>query len=116
MLTRGRLPALPVGFETHLYDMRRVSHGIVHLGLGGFHRAHMARYTHDLMGQDEDALSWGIKGAGLRAADRDLLDALAEQDGLYSLIEREGAREQRVVIGSIIEAIEIGRASCRERV
>lgn len=106
ILSRTNLPVLPAGFETPLYDVRRVSHGIVHLGLGGFHRAHMARYTHDLMGRDEAALAWGIKGAGLRAADRELLEVLADQDGLYSLIEREGSQEHRAVIGSIIAAID----------
>ncbi len=44
------------------YDVAQVRAGIVHLGLGGFHRAHMARYTHDLMERDPEALasaSWG---------------------------------------------------------
>lgn len=105
-LSRTRIAELPTGFEAPRYDMRKVSRGIVHLGLGGFHRAHMARYTHDLMGQDASALGWGITGAGLRASDKVLLDALAEQDGLYSLIEREGARENRAVIGSIVATID----------
>lgn len=71
----------------------------------------MARYTHDLMGLDEEALGWGIVGAGLRLADRDLLDALAAQDGLYSLIEREGAQERRAVIGSIVATIDASASS-----
>ncbi|GAA0304591.1 mannitol dehydrogenase family protein [Sphingomonas oligophenolica] len=111
ILSRAAFPALPASFETPRYDVRSVSSGIVHLGLGGFHRAHMARYTHDLMGQDPEALAWGIQGTGLRAADRDLLDALAGQDGLYSLIEREGAREHRAVIGSIVAAIDASESS-----
>src|SRR5690606_25092027 len=53
----------------------------------------------------ETALCWGIVGAGLRSLDRGLIDALSEQDGLYSLIEREGSRAQRAVIGSIVAAI-----------
>ncbi|GAA0294692.1 mannitol dehydrogenase family protein [Sphingomonas oligophenolica] len=105
-LSRADFPVLPTGFERPLFDVRRVSHGIVHLGLGGFHRAHMARYAHDLMGQDETALAWGIKGAGLRASDKELLDVLADQDGLYTLVEREGSREHRVVIGSIVTTID----------
>ncbi|WP_232037367.1 mannitol dehydrogenase family protein [Sphingobium amiense] len=83
----------------------------MHIGLGGFHRAHMARYTHDLMGVDDAALQCGIKGAGLRASDRVLLDALAGQDGLYTLVEREGARENRVVIGSIVEVIDASEST-----
>lgn len=105
-LSRAHLGRLPTGFEAPRYDPRRVSRGIVHLGLGGFHRAHMARYTHDLMGQDATAFGWGVTGAGLRASDRHLLDALAGQDGLYSLVEREGARENRAVIGSLVGTID----------
>lgn len=105
-LSRANFPVLPAGFETPLFDCRLVSSGIVHLGLGGFHRAHMARYTHDLMGLDPDALRWGIKGAGLRASDRGLVEALTEQDGLYSLVEQEGGLERRAVIGSIVGAID----------
>jgi mannitol-1-phosphate/altronate dehydrogenase len=105
-LSRANFPALPEGFEAPSFDSRQVSPGIVHLGLGGFHRAHMARYTHDLMGLDQGALQWGIKGAGLRASDKGLLDALAAQDGLYSLIEREGECEKRTVIGSIVSVID----------
>ena len=41
--------ALPAGTAKPGYDLNAVTPGIVHIGLGGFHRAHMARYTHDLM-------------------------------------------------------------------
>ncbi|MFL5155589.1 MAG: mannitol dehydrogenase family protein, partial [Microvirga sp.] len=61
--------------------------GIVHLGLGGFHRAHMARYTHELMERDPEALGWGIVGAVLLPSDRRMIESLAPQDGLYTLIE-----------------------------
>lgn len=105
-LSRSRLPALPVSYEPRAYDMTRVTPGIVHIGLGGFHRAHMARYTHDLMGIDEAALGWGIQGAGLRASDTPLLHALNGQDCLFSLVEREGDSENRAVIGSVVAAID----------
>ena len=110
-LSRAQCPGLPAGFEATRYDLAKVAGGIVHLGLGGFHRAHMARYTHDLMGQDASALGWGITGAGLRASDKGLLDALAGQDELYSLVEREGAQEKRAVIGSIVGTIDASTSS-----
>jgi mannitol 2-dehydrogenase len=110
-LSRTTLNALPSGIEAPRYDATKVRSGIVHIGLGGFHRAHMARYTHDLMGQDADALDWGIQGAGLRSADARLLAALAAQDGLYTLIEREGETENRVVIGSIVATIDAAGSS-----
>jgi len=88
------------------YDRARATPGIVHIGLGGFHRAHMARYAHDLMAIDPDGLGWGIVGAGLREADRPLLDALARQDGLYTLTERDAGGETLTVIGSILRVID----------
>jgi mannitol 2-dehydrogenase len=93
------------------YDRRAIVPGIVHLGLGGFHRAHMARYLHDLMLLDPSALKWGVRGAGLRAVDRPLLKALTYQDCLYTLIERDGQGERQEVIGSIVEAIDASVSS-----
>ena len=60
------------------------------------HRAHMARFTHDLMALRPDAAEWGIVGAGLLPADRALQTALAAQDQLYTLIERDGRHGERV--------------------
>ena len=105
-LSRSALPTLPAGYEPVAYDLAEVSPGIVHIGLGGFHRAHMARYTHDLMGLDAEARCWGIQGAGLRASDAPLLHALDEQDGLYTLVEREAETENRALIGSIVATID----------
>src|SRR3954471_11227733 len=64
-LRRGVLSSLPPGIRAPGYDVSAVRPGIVHLGLGGFHRAHMARYTHELMERDPQALGWGIVGAVL---------------------------------------------------
>ena len=110
-LSRCASPALSSGYEPVDYDLTAVSPGIVHIGLGGFHRAHMARYTHDLMGMDAEARSWGIRGAGLRPADSPLLEALNAQEGLYTLVEREGDAENRVLIGSIVETIDASGAT-----
>ena len=98
--------SLPTGIAAPSYDVRDVTPGIVHIGLGGFHRAHFARYTHDLMEADPSALGWGIIGAGLRPIDEPLLHALNLQDGLYTLVERDGLRETRILIGSILRAID----------
>jgi mannitol 2-dehydrogenase len=110
-LTRPDLGALPDTVERPTYDAAAVRPGIVHIGLGGFHRAHMARYTHDLMGLDPDALAWGIEGVGLRPSDTPLLATLAAQNGLYTLVEREGETEQRVVIGSLASTIDAAASS-----
>lgn len=100
-LHRDTLYRLPARIAVPSYDPSRVTAGIVHLGFGGFHRAHMARYTHDLMQRDPSALRWGIAGAGLMPADAAVREALAAQDGLYTLIERDGTSERASVIGSI---------------
>ena len=92
----ARDPAGPARLRARpAYDPAAVTPGIVHLGLGGFHRAHMARYTHDLMELDPGAREWGIVGAGLMPGDRRMIDSLAPQDGLYTLVERSGAEETR---------------------
>ena len=93
------------------YDSAAVTPGIVHIGLGGFHRAHFARYTHDLMEQDPAALGWGIIGAGLRASDRPLLQALNSQEGLYTLVERDVRGESRTLIGSIVQVIDASESN-----
>ena len=85
------------------YDRGLVRAGIVHFGVGGFHRAHQAMYLDRLMCQGK-ALDWGICGVGVLPADRRMRDALAAQDGLYTLVVKhpDGSLEPRV-IGSIVE-------------
>ncbi len=102
LINLGRLaPAVSVP----RYDPSKVAGGIVHLGLGGFHRAHMARYTHELMQNGDDALAWGIVGAGLMPADRKMKDSLAPQDNLYTLVERGASDETATVIGSLADVV-----------
>jgi fructuronate reductase/mannitol 2-dehydrogenase len=93
------------------YNPDIVTAGIVHLGLGGFHRAHMARYTHDLMERRADMLSWGIIGAGLMPPDRRMRDSLKPQDNLYTLVERDAAQERVGVIASLADVIFAGESS-----
>jgi mannitol-1-phosphate/altronate dehydrogenase len=59
--------------------------GIVHIGVGGFHRSHEAHYTDELMGTG-DLAEWGICGVGLMEADRKMCGVLKKQDCLYTLI------------------------------
>ncbi|WP_066287287.1 mannitol dehydrogenase family protein [Arthrobacter sp. B6] len=73
---------------------------IVHLGLGAFHRSHQAWYTQ----QAGDAADWGIAAFTGRSPDTAL--ALAEQDGLFTLVERTDSNDSFAVIGSIVEAVD----------
>ncbi|KDN16446.1 mannitol dehydrogenase family protein [Amycolatopsis rifamycinica] len=85
------------------YDRSRVRTGIVHFGVGGFHRAHQAWYLDRLMNRGQ-ALEWGVCGAGVLPADRRMRDVLSAQDGLYTLVVKhpDGTREPRI-IGSLVE-------------
>jgi len=67
------------------YDRQALKTGIVHIGVGGFHRSHQAYYIHQLLTQ-YNTLDWGICGVGIREADRKMYDVLKKQDGLYTLI------------------------------
>ena len=85
------------------YDRGGVSSGIVHFGVGGFHRAHQAMYVDTLMNEGK-ALDWGITGVGLLPGDRRMHDVLHAQDCLYTLIvkDADGTMHPRV-IGSIVD-------------
>jgi mannitol 2-dehydrogenase len=84
------------------YDRDLVTPGVVHVGVGGFHRAHQAMY-HDRLMNEHAALDWGICGVGVMAADREMQQALDAQDCLYTLVLKhsDGTYEPRV-IGSIV--------------
>ncbi|MES2102704.1 MAG: mannitol dehydrogenase family protein [Pseudomonadota bacterium] len=83
------------------YDRKLVQPGIVHLGLGAFHRAHQAAYTDAVLAAGD--LRWGIVGVSLRQSDT--RDALAPQDNLYTLAIRSGQGESLFVIGALIKSL-----------
>ena len=102
-LTEETLTRLNPAVSLPRYDRRAVSTGIVHLGVGNFHRSHQAVYIDTLMNKGE-ALDWGICGIGLQPSNVAMRDALAAQDNLYTLVIRhsDGTWDPRV-IGSITE-------------
>ena len=110
-LSRTALPHFGPDIHKPAFDLDGVQPGIVHLGLGGFHRAHMARYLHNLMQQRRDMLPWGIVGAGLLPADDRMADALQPQDNLYTLVERSGREETVTVVGSLAAVVFAGKNS-----
>ena len=85
------------------YDRSSLRAGIVHFGVGGFHRAHQAMVIDRLLAAGV-ADDWAICGVGLMPGDRRMKDVMAAQDGLYTLLIKhpDGSREARV-IGSIID-------------
>jgi mannitol-1-phosphate/altronate dehydrogenase len=110
-LNRQTLGRLPAAIRQPTFDPASVRPGIVHLGVGGFHRAHMARYTHDLMDRRPESMQWGILGVGLMPGDARMRDALEPQDALYSLVERQESEERVTVIGSLAGVIYAGESS-----
>jgi len=102
-LTEKTLSQLDAGVAVPRYDRRDVTAGIVHLGVGNFHRSHQAMYIDTLLNNGA-ALDWGICGIGLQPSNVAMRDALAVQDGLYTLVLRhsDGTWDARV-IGSIVE-------------
>ena len=100
-LNSATLAALPIA--TPSYDRARIEIGIVHFGVGGFHRAHQAAYVDRLLEQGL-AREWGICGVGVMPADRRMSEVLHAQDGLYTLVttHSDGSREARV-IGSLLD-------------
>ena len=102
MTTRPRLASatldqLPRDVLRPSYDRSAVATGIVHLGIGAFHRAHQAVIT-DAVLADGD-LRWGILGASLRSPET--RDALTPQDGLYTVAVRDARGERLQVVGSV---------------
>jgi mannitol 2-dehydrogenase len=86
------------GIPVPTYDRARLQPAIVHVGVGGFHRAHLAVYVHELASRGSE---WGIVGLGLLAGDAEMAAALNGQDCLYTLIEKDGTEPSAQVIGSI---------------
>jgi mannitol 2-dehydrogenase len=107
ILNAAALAALPSSVGVPRYDRSAVTPGIVHVGVGGFHRAHEAVYVDDLL-EKGLAQEWGICGVGLLDHDRRMRDVLQTQDGLYTVVERspDGSARSRVVgsIGSYLFA------------
>jgi fructuronate reductase len=83
------------------YDRATVRPGIVHLGIGAFHRAHMAHYIDDLLADDP---YWGIIGASLRRPDTK--EALDPQGGLYTLALRNDKGTRARILGSVLGVID----------
>jgi fructuronate reductase len=96
-LGKAALPSLPADVARPHYDLDAVQVGVVHLGVGAFHRAHQAVYLDDRLAAGETG--WAIHGASLRSPETQ--KALEPQDGLYALALRGPGREDLRVVGSL---------------
>jgi mannitol 2-dehydrogenase len=103
-LSASALGRLPREVAVPKYQRSDLSAGIVHIGVGNFHRAHQAVYLDDLFnaGRDRD---WAIIGAGVREPDVAVREKLKEQDWLTTVVEQEAGSTNLRVTGSMIDFI-----------
>lgn len=92
----------PISFN---YNRENVSAGILHFGVGNFHRAHLEYYTHHLL-SDASQSDWGICGAMIMPQDAALYQALKSQNMMYSLTVcgRDG-QNQIEWMGGLVELL-----------
>ena len=100
-LSLDALASLPEGVGRPGYARSDLSPGILHVGVGNFHRAHMAVYLDKLfsMGRDHD---WAIVGAGVRPGDASMRERLMAQDWLTTVVELDPTGLSARVTGSMI--------------
>ncbi|AKH98978.1 mannitol-1-phosphate/altronate dehydrogenase [Hoeflea sp. IMCC20628] len=105
-LCNDALANLPEAVSTPGYDRKALTAGVLHVGVGNFHRAHQASYFHRLfeLGQDHD---WAIVGAGMMHFDQAMRDKLAPQDWLTTIVELNPEGFRASVIGSMINFIAV---------
>lgn len=96
------LPELGNAIQKPRYDRTALLQNTVHIGVGGFHRAHQAMYLDDLLSHT-DTERWGECGIGILQSDARMRDALKSQDCLYTLVERSADRQTARVIGSMAD-------------
>ena len=97
----ANLGALPPSVAPVGYDRDALGIGIVHFGMGAFHRAHMAPYTDDAMAAEGG--DWLILGVSLRSAG--VRDQMRPQDGLYTLVERGAGSTNARIIGAVADVL-----------
>jgi mannitol 2-dehydrogenase len=103
-LDNANLSKISREIRTPSYDRSRLLQNTVHIGVGGFHRAHQAAYLDDLL-ERNDTERWGECGVGLLKSDYRMRDALKGQDYLYTLVERSAEKQTARVIGSIADYV-----------
>lgn len=105
-VSNAALDTLPEAVARPGYDRAALSHGILHVGVGNFHRAHQAVYLDDLfakgLGHD-----WAITGAGVRQGDAAMREALAAQDWMSTLVELSPCGRSARVVGAMIDFLPV---------
>ena len=109
-LSLANLPSIPSSVAVPSYSRASLTPGIVHIGLGNFHRAHQAVYLDRLFNKGRD-LDWAITGSGVQAADGRMCDALTAQDFLSTVVEQEAASSSARITGVMTGFVPPGNAA-----
>ena len=103
-LNQATLSKLGPGIAVPAYNRSVLPQHTVHMGVGGFHRAHQAVFLDDLM-HISDVERWGECGIGVLTSDSRMRDALKPQDCLYTVVERSADTQSARVIGSLVDYV-----------
>ncbi|HYI91505.1 MAG TPA: mannitol dehydrogenase family protein, partial [Beijerinckiaceae bacterium] len=106
-LNLSALTALPSTIARPNYARDALRAGILHIGVGNFHRAHQAVYLDDLFNRGRD-LDWALLGAGVRAGDQAMRSALEPQDWLTTVVELEPGANSARVTGAMTGFVPVG--------
>ncbi|MFC3206517.1 mannitol dehydrogenase family protein [Aquamicrobium soli] len=106
-LSLANLASLPAGVARPKYDRSALKAGILHFGVGNFHRAHQAVYLDDLFAQGRGH-DWALVGAGVFEGEEAGRQKLAEQDWLTTVVEQDEGHMSARVTGSMVDFITPG--------
>ncbi|MGH6858911.1 MAG: mannitol dehydrogenase family protein [Phyllobacterium sp.] len=106
-LSQQSLQYLPENVAVPGYGQSDLQAGIIHFGIGNFHRAHQAVYLDDLFNAGTDH-EWGIVGAGVLASDETMRRTLKEQDWLTTVVEQDSGHRTAHVTASMIDYLQPG--------
>ncbi len=109
-LARTSLTTLGSAVAVPGYDPTDLTAGILHFGVGNFHRAHQAVYLDDLFARGRDQ-AWAIVGAGVRLADAEMRDKLMAQDWLTTVVEQEADTSTARVTAAMVDFLPPGNAA-----
>ncbi len=101
LLTKNTVTNLAESVEKLAYDPAKATSGIVHIGIGAFHRAHQAVYTNDLLALGEN--QWKITAVSLRSAN--IRNQMQPQDYVYSVLERSNNEDKISLVGAIEQVL-----------
>lgn len=113
-LSEAALARLGKQIRVPAYDRKMLRAGIMHIGVGNFHRAHQAMYLHKLFNTQSD-FEWAICGAGVKSYDANMRDKLASQNWLTTIVELEQNKIEAQICGSMIEFVEVNCDSVLSR-